>query len=404
MARTLQRKPPRLQTTAGHRDGADTRGVSLIAALLILMLGAVLLPPLLAAARTATQASNAYHTGLQGQYATDAAVEYVLSKLLDNPGYRGWVRAHGPGGVSTQLPQPVNGLQPQIQVAVVERLFDYAVWGDSQTCSSSLDWTGAKNELVGNAHSNAGIKISGVAVADIIEYTSSVMINESSVDFTTTISNPVQVDPWHPTEPLFLASNYNDPTAEGTPAYQANPDYYYHHTSDFSISSDEVIPTGIHYVEGDLHINGNNISGTATFLVDGSIEMNGTGIHITPFVDDLIFFSTYAYPESTRCSKWVIKIVGSDNDVLDGWIYAPYGLIEIKGSGSLSGSFVGDSVAISGSSLHVEPAPTFSERPRCETVDIVAWTNETRTRARCRLCYNTGRVEIVSWKVEPVSP
>lgn len=382
----------------------DARGVSLVLALVILMLGALLLPPLLASVRTATHVSNAYHTGLQGQYATDAAIEYMIARLMENPGYRGWVRAQGPGGVITQLSHQVNGLQPQIKVAVVERLFDYAVWGDSQTCASSLDWTGAQNQLVGNAHSNAGIKISGVAVVDVIEYVGSAMVNESSVEFTITVSNPVQVDPWTESEPMFVASDYNDPSAEGTPAFHASPDYYYHHAGDLSIGSDEVIPTGIHYVEGNLHINGNNILGTATFLVTGIIEMNGSGIHISPFVDDLIFFSTYAYPESTRCSKWIIKIVGSDHDVLDGWIYAPNGLIEVRGSGSLAGSFVGDSVVISGSSLRVEPAPTFTERPQCETVDIVAWTDETRTRARCRLCYNTSQVEIISWKVEPVSP
>jgi hypothetical protein len=404
MARARPRRRRGRPDDVRAQVGAGELGVSLVAALLVLMLGTLLVPPLLTAVRTATQASNAYHAGLQSQYATDAAVEYVLSRLLDNPGYRGWVRAHGPSGITTQLPETVNGLQPHIQVAVVERLFDYAVWGDSQTCSSSLDWTGAMNELVGNAHSNAGIKISGVAVTDIIEYVGTAMVNESSVDFATTISNPVHVDPWHLPEPLFVASDYRDPAAVGTPAYHASPDYFFHHSNDLSIGSDEVITTGIHYVEGDLHISGNTISGTATFLVDGLIEMNGTGIHIAPFADDLIFFSTYSYPESTRCSKWVIKIVGNDNDVLDGWIYAPGGLIEIRGSGSLAGSFVGDSVVISGSSLRVEPAPTFAERARCETVDIVAWTSRTRTRARCRLCYETGQVEIISWKVEAVSP
>jgi len=404
MARSRTRNSRRPRGSRSPDEAGNASGVSLVAALLVLMLGALLVPPLLSAVRTATQASNAYHAGLQSQYATDAAVEYVLSRLLDNPGYRGWVRAHGSAGIATRLPETVNGLQPQIQVAVVQRLFDYAVWGDSQTCSSSLDWTGAMNELIGNAHSNAGIKISGVAVTDIIEYVGTAMVNESSVDFATTISNPVHVDPWHLPEPLFIASDYNDPTAADTPAYEASPHHYFHYTGDLSIGSDEVITTGIHYVEGDLHINGNTISGTATFLVDGLIEMNGTGIQITPYVDDLIFFSTYAYPESTRCNKWVIKIVGNDNDVLDGWVYAPGGLIEIRGSGSLAGSFVGDSVVISGSSLRVEPAPTFAERERCETVDIVAWTSKARTRARCRLCYDTGQVEIISWKVEAASP
>jgi len=382
----------------------DQRGVSLVWALVILMLCALLLPPLLMTVRTATHVSNTYHATLQEQYATDAAIEYMIARMLTNPGYRGWVRSYSPVGVTTQLPEQVNGLRPQIRVAVVSRLFDYTVWGDSQVCSPSLDWTGAKGQLIGNAHSNAGLKISGVTVVGVIEYVGSAMVNHNTVEFTNTVSNPVQVEPWTMMEQLFVASDYTDPTAEGTPAHEASPDHYYHHTGDYRVRSNQVIPTGIHYVEGKLHINGNNITGTATFVVDGVIEVNGSGIDITPYVDGLVFYSTHTYPQNTRCNKWVIKIVGSDHDVLDGWIYAPGGQIEIRGSGSVAGAFVGDSVVISGSGLRVEPAPSLvGQQEYCETIDIMAWTGETRTSARCRICYDTGEVEILSWAIETTS-
>jgi hypothetical protein len=377
---------------------AREQGNTLPHALVALMVGTLLLMPLLGHVATAQKATLRHEGALHAQYASEAGAEYALWRLRHDAAWRETVKQSGASGVQLTLPDTVNRLPVTLRVVPVSWSFNYTLWGNSTTCSSVLDWTGAHNRLYGNIHTNRDMRIRGAdtIIDGIVEYVTEVS-GEGQVTFNPPPpASPIQV-PVSLLPPLFTLDDYNNPNAVGTAAYAAQQEGRYHRIEgNYTVNQSGTVFDGLYYITGNLKINGNSFSGTATFVALGTIEIIGSGYDLHPYVDNLAFFTPAAYTGSARCSQPVIQISGSGVSMVRGYVYAPNGMIRVSGSGAMAGAFVGDSVDLCGEELTIQPPPMAGEDEGCKDFDIEATAGGTITRARVRICED-GAMQLLSW-------
>ncbi|HHX66031.1 MAG TPA: hypothetical protein GX702_14215 [Chloroflexi bacterium] len=375
-------------------------GNSLPMAMVTLMIGTLLVTPLLHFAGARQSADLRYARTIAEQHAAEAGLEYVLWRLVREPELREAINAARPS-LDIDPPAAVNEMDLTLQAAPVRRTFSHTLWGNSETCSSVMDWTGAHNRLVGNAHSNRGIRIKGGSthIEGIVEYVTDMDAGNNITFVPPPPNNPVKTVAADFPEQFFL-SDYDDPTRLGTPAYYAAQRGEYHYIDgDLQINQSGYEFNGLYFITGDLKINGNSFSGAATFVTLGTIEMIGSGYNLRPYVDSLSLYSAASFTGSARCTNPAIRVTGSGITQLGGYVYAPDGLIRVSGSGGLAGAFLGDSVDISGQGLTVQPPPQGDEDEGCGTFDIRSTAGDTTVTARVRYCEDAG-LSILSWLVE----
>jgi len=159
-----------------------------------------------------------------------------------------------------------------------------------------------------------------------------------------------------------------------------------------------VLPTGLYYVEGDVNISGSGISGNVTIVAEGDINISGSGHALAPYCDKLLFFSNEQYSGAVRCNRGVVSISGSGNVSFGGFVYAPNGKIDVSGSGNISGSFVGNSVDITGSGMEITAPSSSTVPPNYTAYDIRSFADEATTTSR--VWYGDGGVVIKSWEIQ----
>ena len=375
----------------------DGQGQSLVLALLAIAVGTLLMVPILHYNRSRQVETLAVETTLRRQYAADAGVDYAVWRLIHDAAWRTSIDTARSAGVTVTLTETVNAIQPTVQVRQVQRAMTHALWGNSETCSSTMDWTGAHNRLIGDVHSNRGIRIKGsdTVIEGIVEYVTDVDVGDVTY-VPPPPDNPVRTEV-SPMPAVFDINDYNDPTRLGTPAYVANGKGEYHRIDgDWAVNDSGYVFSGLYFVTGNLKLNGNSFSGCATFVVMGTIEMIGSGYDMTTYVDDLSMFSNADFEGSDRCLSPAIKIAGSGVNLLGGFVYAPYGLIRISGSGGLAGAFLGDSVDISAQGLTVQLPEQEEEGSGCALYDIRSQAEDAELIVRVRVCEN-GDVTFYSW-------
>jgi cytoskeletal protein CcmA (bactofilin family) len=364
------------------------------------MVGTVLVVPLAGFVSSALGMGKSLQASTYTQYASDAAAEYALWRLQHDGAFRAAVSAAGPAGVDAAMPGTINDLSATIHVATSARSFHYALFGASQTCNSVMEWTGAHNRLVGDAHSNRGIRIQGsdTVITGTVTYVTDGPGTNQITYYPPPPDNPVQTYA-QPLPVLYRLSDYNDPSAVGTPAYRAQQAGRYHRVDgDWQVNASGTVFDGLYYVTGDLKINGNTMSGEATFVTNGTIEIIGAGFALNPYVDGLSFFSAGEFTGSARCNNPLIKVAGSGISTFNGYLYAPHGLIKVSGSGSMAGAFVGDSIDLAGSGLTVVLPPPEEGGSDCGVYDILATAGSAETYVRLQTCAGEG-VAIESWSV-----
>jgi hypothetical protein len=375
----------------------ETWGQSLVPALVAITVGTLLVVPILHYYRSSQVETLAVETTLHRQYAADAAADYAIWRLVNDPAWRSTVDGARSSGVTVTLTEPVNGIQPTVQVRPLQRAMTHALWGNSETCSSTMDWTGAHNRLIGDVHSNRGIRIKGsdTVIEGIVEYVTDIDVGDVTY-IPPPPDNPVRTEVSQ-MPAVFDINDYDDPTRVGTPAYTvANAGQYHRIDGDWAVNDSGYVFDGLYFITGSLKLNGNSFSGQATFVALGTIEMIGSGYDLTPYVDDLSMFSNADYEGAARCTSPVVKIAGSGVNLLGGFVYAPYGLIRISGSGSLAGAFLGDSVDISAQGLTVQLPEQTEQGGGCALYDIRAEADGMELTARARVCEN-GDVTVYSW-------
>lgn len=377
------------------------QGVSLPLALVALAFGVLLVTPMLSNVSTNLISSQAVEQNMREQYTSDAGAEYGLWKLENVAGFRDQVDAAGRTGVTIALPSQVNSLDPVVKVAKAGQALEYALWGNSTTCTSNIEWTGSGNVVNGDLHTNTGLRLIGQGniLNGAVEYVDNIHVHGSTIYIPPPPHNPVLSNiEAMPIE--WYMSDYDDPTAVGTPAHTAAQLGHYHYVNgDFDVNTSGTVLHGLYYVTGGIHINGNNITGNVTLVARGEIMVNGADIAFTPYCDQLTLFTDLELAANQRCVQAVISLIGSGNSSLGGVAYAPNGQISVSGSGTMGGSFLGDSVDLAGSNLSINLPESLGGYPAgCTAYDILSEAGECTTLSRVVCCNDVFYVQ--SWWIQ----
>ena len=98
---------------------------------------------------------------------------------------------------------------------------------------------------------------------------------------------------------------------------------------------------GLYYVPCDVVFNASDLVGTFTIVSTGKVEVSGSESRAQPFIDDLLFFTTFKGNDA-------VKLSGS-NSRYSGFFYAPNGGLELSGSNSFFCGLFADTVKLNGS-------------------------------------------------------
>ncbi len=359
------------------------------------------------------------HTAADEQAIYDAVIQYAQQNGVDDPAeVEGWFinesEAHtgtnplpGNGGI----PADALGVEattatsfPSFFAVVIGRnelgasalaaaiLFeepgggDYAVWADSHDPTCGLDMTGSFVEIIGSVHSNSDAHLTGsdVTVNGAVEYCGDCTGCSTATDYL----NPWSSDWCDPAAPLpqpwqalniditrfasgdlrAIAEADTDPDCQGTIGGEEQTSCYHSFSGLFKPGpTDDLLPDGLYYVEGNVHIKGTDLpSGEVniTIVATGTIRMEQMGANdIIAYSDldgqgpkDLLLFSN----QDSGCNPWVIDISSSGTN-WEGIIFAPDGTISISSSDvtTVSGAVWGYAVNLSGSTQVVTWSPDF---------------------------------------------
>ena len=205
----------------------------------------------------------------------------------------------------------------------------------------TIHWSGSKNVVRGNIHSNMGIKVKGSSnmVIGTTEYVSKFTDSGKNNTF---IPPPIKVTP----EPFPIQYNISDYAPGGPEAIAAEAVGKYHYiTKKFHASGSDVVLDGLYYVKGDAKLSGKNISGVFTIVAEKKIEVKGSKHNCSAYSTNLLLMSGK--------DKGDIKIASSKSTFC-GVIYTKEGKIEMSGSkNTLNGGLFGDTVKLSGSELNI---------------------------------------------------
>jgi hypothetical protein len=240
-----------------------------------------------------------------------------------------------------------------------------AIYAGSETCVSTLLWSGEAGLIQGGFHSNNDPQITGQNTSVI---GASSFVSGIHTDYDKVIFNPPP--PGNPMrsrvveDPLNL--NVEDYAPGGSKAVlaQAAGQYVYRDGNidinwlkhnGYYVDATDTILDGLYYATGNITITGTGVIGNAVTLVaEGDVWYRGPNQIISSYVDNLLAFSAEAFAnDATACNTPVIRFSHSDG-VYQGNVYAPHGLINVSGSDiQFFGSLIGYDVTVTGSGVSV---------------------------------------------------
>ncbi len=257
-----------------------------------------------------------------------------------------------------------------------------ALFGGSQTCQNTVDWSGSDTLIQGDVHSNHDIHIGGHTnlVQGAVTYVSTVDAPPGNVTFDPSPpANPrrVAVEPY----PVDFSLADFAPGGSVADAAQARGEYAHcncrmdlHWLEDngwYNPGTDTLKP-GLYYASDSIVISANHlVSAGATMVSAGRITLSGSSHQIAPYAYGLLLFSGLDLSGNAQCSSPAIRLSGSQN-VWSGLMYAPTGAIQISSASSstFDGSLIGYSLSLNGSSLLIRVNPA-DLPPRPPTVSLV---------------------------------
>jgi len=257
-----------------------------------------------------------------------------------------------------------------------------ALFGGSETCQNTIDWSGSDTLVQGDVHSNNDIHIGGHTnqIRGMTTYVTSIDAPPGNVSYDPPPpANPRQV----PTEPYpvdFVLSDFA-PGGSIASAAQARGEYahcncrmdlkWLESNGWFNPSTNTLKPA-LYYSTDSIVISSDNlVSSGATLATTGRITLSGSSQHIAPYAYGLVLFSGESLSGNSRCSSPAIRLSGSQN-IWSGLMYAPEGAIQISGASSstFDGSLIGYSLSLNGSSILIRENPAYLP-PRPPTVSLI---------------------------------
>ena len=242
---------------------------------------------------------------------------------------------------------------------------NYAIFAWGEDCDKQIDWSGGSVQVNGYIHSNNNVDISGSNndVNGLITYVTDYDAHES------TTLNPAAGNPLPSgVLPYPVDFQWEDYAPGGAKAIEAVSHSQYYSFSGKSdnglleapppliqeIGGNWVLRDGLYYPTDDIDIGYNYVIGNnVTFVAGGTINISGSDQYLQPYVDGLLAFS-YQDPDN-RCSDTIVNFNGSDIIEWRGIVYAPYGVIDMSGSGNSAyyGTLIGYAIKVAGQNLTI---------------------------------------------------
>lgn len=257
-----------------------------------------------------------------------------------------------------------------------------AIFGGSETCQNTIDWSASNTLILGDVHSNHDIHIGGHvnSIQGKVTYVSSVDAPPGNVAYDPAPpANPFPTPP----ESYPIAYSLSDFAPGGSAAVAADGYGEYAHSNGridiswlrangwYDPETGRLRP-GLYYSSDSIDLNADHLEGShVTFVSPGRITLSGSLHELSPYVDGLLLFSGMSRSGGSACSTPAIRLSGSQN-VWSGVMFAPSGLIQISGASSstFDGSLIGLTLALNGSSLLLEVNPAYLPPPS-PTVSLV---------------------------------
>lgn len=209
----------------------------------------------------------------------------------------------------------------QVTLSVQEGV---ALWANSRTVGTSLDWTSGSVVVEGRTHSNGDLRIRGSDKYFTGSTTYSGQLDAKSASFDPA---PVQVEPSDYPIRFELA----DHRPGGRAAVEAGSAYHDQTAAcaagggTWHVVGTE-LPSGVHYAPCDVKLNGQPVGGTITLAAEGTIDVSGNGVTFDPYLDGLLFLSGASTDRA-------VKLASSDSTYF-GYVFAETGEVELSGSGN----------------------------------------------------------------------
>ncbi len=158
----------------------ETWGQSLVPALVAITVGTLLVVPILHYYRSSQVETLAVETTLHRQYAADAAADYAIWRLVNDPAWRSTVDGARSSGVTVTLTEPVNGIQPTVAGAAVAARPDPRAVGQQRNVLLHHGLDRRPQPPDGDVHSNRGIRIKGsdTVIEGIVEYVTDIDVGD----------------------------------------------------------------------------------------------------------------------------------------------------------------------------------------------------------------------------------
>lgn len=260
----------------------------------------------------------------------------------------------------------------------------YALYAESPGCpgGNELQWSGSIAVINGSVHSNGEIHDqSATDMCGSAEYCSGSEPSNitytcgggQSVQLSSDLCRPrgtlVDIDDFAPGGD-FADDAMGDHSAtcntEGEEAYPEDDDdqtdCYHYINGNFIANKAEDVVDGLYYVTGRVKLSGGalkDVDRTITIVALDKIDISSENMNIIAYSDvnetppgDYVLISWAGEPGS--CNTNAIKVSSSDTD-WEGIMYAPYGGVDVSGSGNTtwSGAIWGYTVKVGGSLLIV---------------------------------------------------
>jgi hypothetical protein len=233
------------------------------------------------------------------------------------------------------------------------------IFAISRTCNNALYWNASGVVVHGGLHSNNDLQIRGKKnqLFGMAGYVTAADAAPQNI----TLDPPGPANPKH-SRPIddFTGLHLEDYDQGGDKAASADEDgRYVHYDGDIDVNwlknngyyvdETDTIVSGLYYATGDIDIKGRYINGTVTFVAEGEIHFTGPDQDLSAYVDGLLAFSALERETGiAKCNTPVIQF-SLCCSVYNGLSYAPYGNINVSGSGiQINGALIGYSISLSG--------------------------------------------------------
>lgn len=222
-----------------------------------------------------------------------------------------------------------------------------AVWANSTTAKSSLDWSGASGAIDGRVHSNGQLRFVGAAKTVVGPTTHA---GQLSAD--TTRNSFVPAPSQSEVQDFPYAFDIADYRPDGRVAREVGEDYHDMSAACGTGSWHEVqtvLEAGVYYADCDIKLNGSDIGGRVTLVSEGHVSLSGSRPEFEPYLDGLLIL---AGAEGDKA----IDLAASSSKFL-GVLFAGAGEIDISGSSNrFFCGILGDRVDITGGDTRVRGA------------------------------------------------